>query len=179
MNPWLTGALTLSSGLIVAVVSSLLTVRLALRRFYSEKWWERKAAAYTAIMESMHHVREHADTHLAFELNGRELPADGKDKLDRELRQAVADLRRHRDVGSLVISAEATAALNELFQELEKSAQIGHERSFFEYLDYRVGALDRSLQNMRRMARQDLSLRASLPQRLARRLLAYFSQTHQ
>src|SRR5882757_10898790 len=100
-------AFSFASTLVVAVVSSLLAVRLALRRFYSEKWWERKSAAYTAIIESMHHLREHADTHLVFATKDRELPAEGEELLDRNLRQAMADLRKHRDVGSFVISEEA------------------------------------------------------------------------
>lgn len=159
MNPWLSALLSLASALIVAVVTSVLTVRLALRRFYSEKWWERKAAAYAAIIESMHHVREHADTHLAHESPGRlPMPPDGEEKLKKELQDAMADLRKHRDVGSFLISDQATTALNALFQELEKSAQTGIQRTYFEYLDYRVGALDQSLTEMRGIAREDLSL---------------------
>jgi hypothetical protein len=36
-------------------------VWLSLRRFYREKWWERKIAAYTAIMESLHHMKRDLD----------------------------------------------------------------------------------------------------------------------
>lgn len=159
MSPWVTAVLSLASALIVAVVTSLLTVRLALRRFYSEKWWERKAAAYTAIIESMHYVREHADSHLAHAEPGRiPMPPEGEKQLRIELQNAMAALRKHRDVGSFLISDRATAVLNELFLELDKSAQIGVQRSFFEYLDYRVGALDQSLKEMRQIAREDLSL---------------------
>ncbi len=159
MSPLVSALVTFLSGLIVAVVTSIVTVRLALRRFYSEKWWERKANAYAAIMESMHHVREHADTHLAFETRAQlPMPTEGEEKLKRELEEAIADLRKHRDVGSFLISDEAVAVLNALFQEFDKSAEIGRERTFFEYLDYRVGALDRSLEEMRCVARKDLSL---------------------
>jgi hypothetical protein len=149
----------LISAIILAVVTAVVTVRLALRRFYSEKWWERKAGAYAAIMQSMHHVREHADTHLAFETKAQiPMQPEDQEKLKRELQEAMADLRKHRDIGSFVISDEATALLNALFKELEASARIGHERSYFEYLDYRVGALDSALAEMRRIARKDLAL---------------------
>lgn len=175
MSPWVTAVLSLASALIVAVVTSLLTVRLALGRFYSEKWWERKAAAYAAIIESMHYVREHADSHLAHEERGRiPMPPEGKEKLMLELQNAMASLRKHRDVGGFLISDRATAALNELFLELDKSANIGLQRTFFEYLDYRVGALDRSLEQMRRIAHDDLSLMRRGIRDDWRALLRYF-----
>src|SRR6266481_7061200 len=45
--------MTLLSGLFVAAVTSILTVRLALWRFHSEKWWERKAELYSRLMEAL------------------------------------------------------------------------------------------------------------------------------
>ncbi|MBS0580636.1 MAG: hypothetical protein JSR36_15370 [Proteobacteria bacterium] len=153
--------LSVVSSLLVGLVTAVVTVRLALRRFYSEKWWERKSAAYTEILESTHHLREHADTHFEFELRGRELPPEGKARLEKNLQKAMADLRLRRDVGSFVISEEATKLLNALLVELEKSTQ---ENTFFEYLDHRVAAIDKFLPEMRRIARQDLSLPGKSPE---------------
>lgn len=155
---WTTTLISLASALAVAMVTSHLTVRLALRRFYSEKWWERKSAAYAAIIESMHHLREHADTNLTFESRGISLPKDGEQELVLKLKQAIADLRKHRDIGSFVISEEAISVLNSLFAELDKSAEIGKLKGFIEYLDYRVGAVDQALANMRNVAKRDLSI---------------------
>ncbi|PAP78020.1 hypothetical protein BSZ37_17020 [Rubrivirga marina] len=45
------------SGLAVAMVTSLVTVRLSIQRFYTERWWERKADYYTDLVEAMEHVR--------------------------------------------------------------------------------------------------------------------------
>src|SRR5438094_5124193 len=44
---------TVLSGLFIAAVTSILTVRLALWRFHSEKWWERKAELYSRLMEAL------------------------------------------------------------------------------------------------------------------------------
>jgi len=78
--------------------------------------------------------------------------------LDANLQKAMADLRRHRDIRSFVVSPEAIEVLNALFKELDESVRIGQERAWWEYLDHRVGAVDRSLSDMRRVARKDLSL---------------------
>ena len=60
-------------GLVIAVVSARVTVHFALKRFYSEKWWERKAEAYSSIIEALHHIRNYADHHMEFEMRGAEI----------------------------------------------------------------------------------------------------------
>jgi len=140
-----------------AVATAVITVRLALRRFHSVKWWERKSAAYVAIIESLHHLREYADTNLTFAMKGRDLPSEGQAKLIEKLEQATATLRLHRDVGSLVIADGAIDLLNTLFQELDDAAR--HTSSWHDYLDFRLAAVDKCLPEMRRIARSDLSLR--------------------
>jgi hypothetical protein len=86
------------------------------------------------------------------------LPKDGEQELELNLKQAMADLRKHRDIGSFVISEEATSILNSLFLELDKSVEIGRLKSHVEYLDYRVGALEQALAKMRDIAKRDLSI---------------------
>ncbi len=153
---WLQLLENLGSALIVAVVSTILTVRLALRRFYSEKWWERKSAAYTAILESMHHLREHADTNLAALVSDVGLPSVGEKLLEQNVQSATAELRKQRDVGSFVISQEAVSVLNQLFSDLDKSTET---RDWVDNLHLRLRAVDKYLPEVRRIARQDLSLR--------------------
>ena len=149
--------LSFIGSVVAAVVSAWITARLSLRKFYSEKQWARTSAAYSNIIEAMHHIREHADTNLAFEGKALQIPADGKQKLNAHLQRAIADLRRHRDVGSFVISSEAVGIINGLFAELDKSVEIGSNQSFFEYCDYRVGAVDQALGKIRDAARSDLA----------------------
>jgi len=35
-------------GIIIAVLTSILTVHLAIRRFHEEKWWEKKQEMYSS-----------------------------------------------------------------------------------------------------------------------------------
>ena len=153
---WVPPLINLGSGIVVAVVTSLLTVRLALKRFYSEKWWERTSAAYGGIIEALHHVREHAHTNLVFSVRGKDLPPEGDKLLTQKLQEAMADLRKHRDIGSFVISEEALALLNQLFSELDASTQT---QQWQQHLELKLAAVDKCLAEMRRIARQDLSLR--------------------
>ena len=156
MKWWITPAINLVTGLVIARVTAVLTVKLALKRFYSEKWWERKSEAYGAIIEALHHVREYADTNFRFSLLGKELPPEGEKLLIENLKLAMAGLRKHRDIGSFVISGDAVTLLDKLFSELDATT---NTTSWHEHLDWKLAALDGCLPEMRRLAREDLSLR--------------------
>lgn len=57
---WPTAAANLGVGIVVAVTTAVVTVRLALKRFYAESWWTRKYKAYRAgISSPRSRVRHH------------------------------------------------------------------------------------------------------------------------
>lgn len=41
-------------GLVVAIVTSIVTLMLSLRRLYAEKWWEKRHQVYGQLFESLH-----------------------------------------------------------------------------------------------------------------------------
>jgi hypothetical protein len=147
----------LASAIFVSVVTAVLTVQLALRRFYSEKWWERRSNAYSEIIKALHHVREHADTNLEFALRDRDLPEDGEKRLTEEMQKAMAQLRLHRDLGVFVICDEAVDLLNTLFKELDDSTKT---EWWQEHLELKLVAVDKCLKEMRRIARRELKISA-------------------
>jgi hypothetical protein len=46
--------LEIIGALFIAATSSWITVRLSLRQFYTQQWWERKASAYERVMKGFH-----------------------------------------------------------------------------------------------------------------------------
>ncbi len=146
---------TLITGIVVAVVSARVTVHFALKRFHSEKWWERKAEAYTAIIEALHHVRNYADTHLVSLARGKRLPEAGDEELTQKLTGAMSELRKRYDIGNFVISTEAVAAMNTLMKEFD---ELPHEESWHTHLNLNLDAVDKCLASMRELARTDLQL---------------------
>jgi hypothetical protein len=144
------------SGIVIAVISARLTVHFALKRFYSEKWWERKTEAYIAIIEALHHVRNHADTNLTFSMRNRELPEQGEKRLTEQLEGAMAELRKRADIGSFIISEEAVSALGAFMNELDGSAKTA---DWVEHLELKLTAVDKCLDTMRRIAKSDLRLK--------------------
>jgi len=45
-------ALSIFTAIVIAAISSWITVQLSLRKFRAERWWERKAEAYSKIIEA-------------------------------------------------------------------------------------------------------------------------------
>jgi hypothetical protein len=156
MCNYIQGSLMFLGNLICGAVIAFITVRLALRRFYSEKWWERKSEAYTAIFESLHHIRNHADHNLMFFQRHIEIPEEGRKELTEKLQGAIAELRKLNDIGSFLVSKEAVSALAVLFNELDKSTEI---TNWEKHLQLKLQAVDKCLETMRIIAKKDLSLK--------------------
>ena len=152
---WLTSLFGLGTAIVVALVTATVTVRLALKRFYAEKWWERKSAAYASIIEALHHVRNHADTNLAFAMRGKDVPEQGDRELTEKLQGAMAELRKQLDVGDFVLSEEAVGIMNTLMTGLDASTSTGDWQV---HLTLKLDAVNTCLSNMRRVARKDLRL---------------------
>jgi len=146
---------TFLTGIVVAVVSARLTVKYALTRFYSEKWWERKVSAYTSIIEALHHVRDYADTNLEFEKRGMDVPEEGDKELTERLQQAMKELRKQWDIGNFIISDAAVEVLNTLMCELDQSTQ---NVTWSTHLILKLEAVDKCLSSMRTIARADLNV---------------------
>ncbi len=114
---------TLLPSLIVSVATGLITalvsVRLALRRFRSEKWWERKAAAYSEIFESLYHVKTYAEHLLQKIEEGVRFSEERMAELGRSSKEGRDGIRRAAVIGTFLMSEEAAARLSKLVSDLD------------------------------------------------------------
>lgn len=67
----------LGIGFVVATTSAWITVRLSLRKFRSERWWEKKAAAYVEAIEALHSLKRDMDADLQAMHAGASLVTNG------------------------------------------------------------------------------------------------------
>jgi hypothetical protein len=105
MTQWLTSSLTsIAPSLVVAVFTAIFTVRLSLRRFRAERWWERKADAYSRIVEALHNAMEYCEAMSDESLTRVEISAGRKAQLIQDYRQATLELRKATGVGAYIIS---------------------------------------------------------------------------
>jgi hypothetical protein len=111
-------ALLLNSPVIAALVaglSGMAAVWLGLRRFRSEKWWERKAATYTAIIETLHILQE-LENERPF--TGFGWPEDNKQEHLKKYMQAKGEIEKYADLGSYIVTEKTTDLLRNLFKAL-------------------------------------------------------------
>lgn len=73
-------------------VGAWLAAQFALRRFYREKVWERKTAAYTAIFEALYQMGRWFEEHIGELAMDRELPQERRTELFKQSRVAEAQL---------------------------------------------------------------------------------------
>ncbi len=145
-----------------AVVSARVTLHYALKRFYFEKWWERKAEVYSSIFEALHHLKNYADHELASEKVVEPSLRPKVEKVLEELKEKMTDgtaeIRKRADIGAFVISEEAVSALRTLQKELDESAidESGNARDWHEHLGLWLSAVKKCLESMRPIAEKDL-----------------------
>ncbi len=138
---------------VTAVGASFFTAKFALRRFYSEKWWEKKYEGYSSILESLHYIARDFHGEWDAATRGREIPDDRKDELSAKFRAAKDELAKRMDVGQFVISDAAVAVLATFQKELGTA---NTTEGWPPYIDECLVATDKALQQMRTIAKRDL-----------------------
>ncbi|MFY7927489.1 MAG: hypothetical protein ACOVS5_01345 [Oligoflexus sp.] len=153
MEKWLP-LVNFAAGIPVAILTAWVTVKLALRRFQSEKWFERRVDAYTKVIEALHFMRQSTERQLRAAERGAEIPADAEREMLERYATCLADLRRLSDMGSLIFSDKAIAILDTLGDEL-KAAQ--NEVTQWDSLDASNAAVSKALLELRVIAKRDLN----------------------
>jgi hypothetical protein len=138
----------------IALFASWLSVKLALRRFQSEKLFERRLDAYTMVLECLHYVKFYNDRQLVALERGRDIPREAEEELAASRGKGLADLRRLTDVGALLFSAEAVDKLDDLSKELGLAAK---KQSWLESTAAEIKAVTKCLSTLRSIAKNDLN----------------------
>ncbi len=141
------------TGIVIAAASSWITVQLSLRRFRTERWWDRKADAYARLIEALHNSKAFADSHLEAEYRGHEIPKDKVQELLQRSHQAHEEIQKVIDTGSFILSAEALARLRLYTKE---SADASKAASWQQHLELDLAATDKCLKDIIEIARKDL-----------------------
>ena len=155
-QPWYVNiSIALIPSLIVAVVTALLTVRLSLRKFYTERWWERKADAYSRIVEALHKYKKYDQQKLKIEMS---YPRDDSDKekiLEKQWADANSELQRAVDLGAFVISEQTEEIIRKF---LNRRVGDPNEDPLFELIETDLEHVKNCLSAVKQAAKDDLGL---------------------
>jgi hypothetical protein len=141
---------------LVAIVAAVLTVRLSLRRFHAERWWERKAEAYSRIIESLHAAMEYHSAMSDDSMIATERDEARYARLKEEFDKAYRDLRQSTGIGAYIISEQAADVLAAL--EKRPRPQWRPDEPPWEFFDAEVDAYKSALTQIRRLAKKDLKV---------------------
>lgn len=142
------------SAVIIAIVTAIITVQLALRRFYKEKWWEAKMRSYTDIIHALHHMKRDLDISIPAEYEQAQFASEFRTKWEKLHQEAWDTIKRNIDVGEFVISEEATLILSEMVD----SCVYDPNGMYVEYLEASLDAVNTCLPKIKDAARKDLNL---------------------
>lgn len=141
------------SGLLISVITAVVTVRLSLSRFRSERWWERKADSYSRIIESLHHMKEYCMKQLAAFESSTQLSGETERELLMKAKEGVEQLSMATDVGSFIISNKAVDCLKD-FQKRYHAVKYGNY--IYDYFDSQAAIIEECLSSLREIAKIDL-----------------------
>lgn len=150
---WVTEIL---SGLAIAVVTAWVTVRLSLKRFRSERLWERKYDAYAEILNALSQQLRLA-TYLAKDLTG----TAGQSKRGQRLRegheQAAARLSNAAAVGGFILPGRVAERIDRLFDDRMNLVSDHPNPDLVFYEEVAILTRD-AINDVREIARRDLSI---------------------
>ena len=118
----------LISAIVIAVISSIVTIKLSIHQFRTEKWWERKAEAYIKIIEALYHISTEA-TGMKVELTGKkfnDLISANKETLKRlntvmsKSEAGFEEVSKTVNIGELFINKEASKELIGLAKKINE-----------------------------------------------------------
>jgi hypothetical protein len=134
-------------------VGAWLAARFALHRFYQEKAWERKAAAYTVIFEALHQMETRFDIEYNAIITYQDVPEDEAAKHAADYQAAKTSLYRTMAGQTWVLSEHSQELLKKLDLELSKSRDSLHD-----IYDHGLGTIQETTATLKKLAQEDLKI---------------------
>lgn len=146
-------------GIVIAVTSSWVTVQLSLRKFRTEKWWERKVAAYERVIEALHDVRLYVRMLYEVSTSGKSIRVSRVEELQAKADQAQLELAKAIDVGAYSMSPEAYRRLLQFQDEQIKIQELlGEESNVQKAMEMDLASTESCLDDLIRLAKKDLGI---------------------
>ncbi len=139
--------------IIVSIITAYVTVKLSLKQFYSEKWWEKKAVAYSHIIEHLSYLQYYFGEWFSEGLYEKKLTDKHKEKLSEGYRQARESITKAAAIGTYIVSDDTVTARVKLLRELEKEGPRGN---WVGDIDRCYGSVKECITKIREYAKVDL-----------------------
>src|SRR6266508_6032808 len=91
-------AVSIFSAILISVITSWITVRLALKQFYSERWWVRKDEAYTSIIDALSDLVDYYEEFYDESLGIKEISKERRQEMNELSKKRHATLKRATNI---------------------------------------------------------------------------------
>lgn len=140
----------------IALSGAFLAAYLSARRFRSEKWWERKAAAYAELVEALHQMKWPSSEHIDAEIEGRQVPENERQEYWEQFKVARRNVWRIADSSSFLVSPRVLEAVQAMEREIGKAS---NAESWFEAQDVEYSAVQTCLNAVKELGRAELGIK--------------------
>ena len=145
---------------LAGIVTAWIAVGFALRRFYTERWWERKAATYSELMAALYRMAKTYESYVETMAQNRTVwrhtVPDDKSPEQIAHDEAADAVAREVAMGEFVISSEASSILTKMQADLVAAQR--EVDSSMELFNKRSIIVDNAMVDLRAAAKRDLRL---------------------
>jgi len=151
---WILLLKVLGAPLIAAGIASFIAYKLAYRRFMTERWWERKADAYSNILSCLSEMQFTLERWIDELETGRRISEDYMKDLNKTYFKAKAAVVSAASTGAYIISEDSAKLLSILKKESEKESD-----DFYGDISDDLHAVENCIKNLRECAKKDLGVK--------------------
>lgn len=142
--------------ILLSIGAAFLGAWLTARRFRNDKWWEKKAQAYSELVVALHHMRWPSSEHFDAFVENREVSEEYNEELWRESRKARKEVWKIADSSSFLISSEVLKAVVEMERGLAAARNF---QSWIDHLDIEGAAIDQCLKKVKEIGAKELGVK--------------------
>ena len=139
--------------LVVSVATAFITVRLSLRQFHSQRWWEKRAEAYSQIMEQLSYLVYYYGELVDDDLGLTHMSEQKERELYERYSKIREDLTKVAAMGSYIVTATTSDALAKMLREFDKTE---HDPDFGATLGDRYKLVRECIEIVRNDAKRSL-----------------------
>lgn len=142
--------------ILIAVITAVITVKLSLKKYQSEKWWEKKAETYSRIIDALHKLKNYSEQKLSSEFREINLSHEDEEKLSKQYKAAYSELLRVLDIGSFIISEKSI----QLLESYKNRPQLNWgENPIWDIIQDDIDKTKECLKQFKQLAKHDLGVK--------------------
>lgn len=155
VEDWL--KLILGSNVVAAVlvgIFGIVTLKMGIKKYASEKWWERRAEAYAAVISGLHGMLAYHSKYRDALSKGYVLSDDYALALDKERLIGSDAAKKGANIGSFMMSKRADSILKQTVDELESISPFTDD--MVDYHEKKEALVSDAITKMTMEAKRDL-----------------------